>query len=357
MIKELLKSYVNNEKLNIEINAKELNLLIDQSLQTLLYPVTNNKLYKKYYVAWVLKQDEFYKIQEEITNIFNKNNINHIYFKGSVLSKIYDDPSVRTRGDIDLYISPNDLDDAKKLLLDNGFIIDKNIIDSMHHYGLIKNDIEVELHFNMLDPDNDKKWIKLFNNPFSLSNKDNANLYKFDDTYHLIYCIMHFAYHLRHGAGIRYLLDFYYMLKKTNIDYNLLYNIINDYNLFKLYSNIINSIRYIFEIDFDKYVKEYDVFFFLNYLLKHGIHGNKNNDTSIQASAHNNKIKFFFKRVFLINRPYRITRYPILGAHFYLYPICLIKHWIYLLTHKLGSFFKFIFGKNKNKELYNKLGI
>ena len=79
MIKELLKSYVNNEKLNIEINDKELNLLIDQSLQTLLYPVTNNKLYKKYYLAWVLKQDEFYKIQEEITNIFNKNNINHIY--------------------------------------------------------------------------------------------------------------------------------------------------------------------------------------------------------------------------------------------------------------------------------------
>ncbi len=35
MIKELLKSYVNNEKLNIEINDKELNLLIDQSLQTL----------------------------------------------------------------------------------------------------------------------------------------------------------------------------------------------------------------------------------------------------------------------------------------------------------------------------------
>ena len=66
MIKELLKSYVNNEKLNIEINDKDLKLLIDQSLQTLLYPVTKNKLYKKYYVAWTLKQEEFFKIQDKI---------------------------------------------------------------------------------------------------------------------------------------------------------------------------------------------------------------------------------------------------------------------------------------------------
>ena len=50
-ITKLLNSYVNNEKINIEINDSDLKLLIEQSLQTLLYPLTNNKEYKKYYIS------------------------------------------------------------------------------------------------------------------------------------------------------------------------------------------------------------------------------------------------------------------------------------------------------------------
>ena len=159
---KLLNSYVNKEKLNMDINDSDIKLLKEQSLQTLLYPVTEDKKYKSYYVSWVLKQESFYKLQEDITNIFNTNNINHVYFKGSILSKIYDDPSVRTRGDIDLYVDPSDLVIAKDLLLANGYVADENIEDNTHHYAYMKNNIEVELHFNMLDPDLPKSWIKLY---------------------------------------------------------------------------------------------------------------------------------------------------------------------------------------------------
>ena len=38
--RELLKSYVNNKKLNMNINDFDIKLLIEQSLQTLLYPAT-----------------------------------------------------------------------------------------------------------------------------------------------------------------------------------------------------------------------------------------------------------------------------------------------------------------------------
>ena len=90
-------------------------------------------------------------------------------------------------------------------------------------------------------------------------------------------------------------------------------------------------------------------------MMQYGIHGNANNDTTINA-AHNNKLKYFFVRVFLTNNAYRRTRYPKL-YHWYFYPICLLKHWLFLITHKLGAFFKFLFGKNKNKQLYKDLGI
>ena len=352
---KLLKSYVNNEKLNMDINDSDIKLLLEQSLQTLLYPVTQDKKYKSYYVSWVLKQESFYNLQEEITNIFNANNINHVFFKGSVLSKIYDDPSVRTRGDIDLYIDSNDFNKAKSLLIENGYILDTGVIDCMHHESVTKNGIEIELHFRMFDSDMDKKVLELYSNPFILSKIENKNLYKMDDTYHLIYCIIHFGRHLRHGAGLRYILDFYYMFLKTNIDFSLLHKEINNLNLNVLYSNIINAIRYIFDKDFDNTIESKDIKFFIDYMMQYGIHGNSNNDTTVMAS-HNNKLKYFIVRVFLTNNAYRRTRYPIL-YHWYYYPICLLKHWIFLLTHKLGAFFRFVFGKNNNKSLYKKLGI
>ena len=110
-----LKAYIKNEKLNKIDNDKDLiNLTLEQSLQTILYPVYNDKSYKKYYIGWAVKQEEFLSIQNEITNIFNANNINHLFFKGSVLCNLYDDPSIRTRGDIDVYINSNDLDKAKE---------------------------------------------------------------------------------------------------------------------------------------------------------------------------------------------------------------------------------------------------
>ncbi|MBQ7641094.1 MAG: nucleotidyltransferase family protein [Acholeplasmatales bacterium] len=355
-ISKLLKAYVNKEKINMDINNSDIKLLLEQSLQTLLYPVFQDKKYKSYYVSWVLKQESFYKLQEEITNVFNNNNINHVYFKGSVLSKLYDDPSVRTRGDIDLYVSPLDINKAKEVLLNNGYIPDTESIDCMHHYSFKKNDIEIELHFNMLDPDCDKEWINLFDNPFVLSDKTNGFLYEYKPTYHLLYCIIHFAHHLRHGAGIRYLIDFYYMFKKTNIDFKLLHEKLNECKLNILYKNIINALRMIFDIDFDDNIINEDVTFFIDYLLSYGIHGHSNNETSVQASVHKNKFTYFISRVFLLNTPYRKARYPKL-YHWYLYPICLIKHWLFLITHKLGSFFKFLFGKNKNKDLYKKLGV
>ena len=137
MIEELLCCYINNKQLSIELSDSDIILLIEQSLQTLLFPVTHNKEYRKYYISWVVKQEEFFSIQNDISQIFNDKNINHIYFKGSIISKLYDDPSVRTRGDIDLYVSPNDISKAKKLLLDNGFEID-NQLDLDFKPGLYK---------------------------------------------------------------------------------------------------------------------------------------------------------------------------------------------------------------------------
>lgn len=349
---DLVSKYLRGEKLNIDIDKDLLNELISQSLQTILYPLTNS--YKNYYISWVIKQEEFYKLEKEITDLFNQNKISHVYFKGTVLSKIYDDPYIRTRGDIDLYVMPKDLDKAVNILKQNGYILDESE-DCMHHIGLNKNGLNVEVHFNMFDTDEDKEWLTIFNEPFKICELEDSYRYKFIDTYHFLYCLMHFAKHLRYGAGIRYILDFYYMFLKYKIDFNLLHILLHRTKLERLYNNILNLIYELRGCEFDKYEKE-DIKFFIDYLLSFGIHGHSFNETN-NATSHKNKKKYFIERVFLLNKAYRISLYPKMGKIAILYPICVIRHLFYLLTHKLKKFFIFVFGKNKNKALFKKLGV
>ena len=352
-----LQAYLKGEKLNKIENDKDLiNIAKEQSLQTILYPVYNDKTYKKYYINWVVKQEEFLSLQNEITNIFNSNNISHLYFKGSVLCNLYEDPSIRTRGDIDLYADIKDLDKARQLLISNGF--EYEVGENTHHINFKKNNIEVELHFALIDDSHSKELIGYFSNPFELSYNETNNLYVLNDNEHLIYCLAHFAHHLRQGAGIRYMLDFYYMLKKTNIDYDKLHNDLELLGLYKLYNNVLNVLYYLTNEKLDDYEKQ-DIEYFIDYMLKSGIHGfGKENDSSTgQAVTHIDKKRYFIVKVFLTNKKYRRANYPKLGSKVIFYPLCLIKHWWYLITHRFTSLFKFLFGKNKKKDLYKKLGI
>ncbi len=355
-----LQAYLKGEKLNkIEDDKDLINLAIEQSLQTILYPVYNDKSYKKYYIGWVVKQEEFLSLQNEITNIFNANDINHLYFKGSVLCNLYDDPSIRTRGDIDVYVGYDNLDKAKKILLSNGYELDHG--DNLHHINFKKNNINVEVHFSLFDEEVSKKLVNYLSSPFDLATQVDKNKYILDDTNHFIYCLCHFAKHLRQGAGIRYILDFYYMLEKTTINFDLLHSSLNELDLIKLYEYTLCVIYYLTEKKYDNY-EITDCQFFVDYLLECGIHGNNcSKDRSGTGIVEGNKFKYIMSRLFLTNKQYRKAIYPKLGTHWYLYPLCIIVHWFHLITsgflHKVKTLFNIIFRKNNKKDLYKKLGI
>ena len=355
-----LQAYLKDEKLNkIEDDKDLISLAKEQSLQTILYLVYNDKSYKKYYIGWVVKQEEFLSLQDEITNIFNANNINHLYFKGSVLCNLYDDPSIRTRGDIDVYINSNDLSKARSLLVSAGY--EFKPADTMHNEDYYKNGILVELHFNIFDEEVSKKWQKYFAKPFDVSHNVSNNLYTLNDNEHFIYCLAHFAKHLLKGAGIRYILDFYYMLKKTNIDYDKLHNDLATLDLFKLYNNVLNIIYYLTNEKLDEF-DSIDIEFFVQYMLKSGIHGfGKENEFDTIEGLSGHKWQWIKCRLFLTDKNYRKALFPKLGSKALLYPICLIVHWFKLvftgLFRRTKGLFKIIFKKNKKKDLYKKLGI
>lgn len=357
---KFFNAYFKKEKLNRDFFDKDfLILLSEQSLLPYLYYVCDNKKANTYYYAASVHQESLNSLQQNITALFDENKIRHLYVKGSVLNHLYDDNALRTRGDIDVYIDIENLEKAKKLLLNDGF----EILDTcMHHVEMKKNSFLVELHFYLFDL-SDIEYNDFFKKPFEMSYLINDYCYELNHEEHFLFCLCHFARHLRIGAGIRYVLDFYYMLKKWTLDYNHLHEIIRKLHLEVLYQNILNVIEILTKEKFDIYEKK-DVDFFIEYLLKNGVHGIKDAENYDEKNygEKNNKFKHILKTVFITDKTFRLALYPKLGKHLILYPLCLIHRIIFLFIHKSKSLYKFIFtkkkrSKNDKNDFYKRIGI
>lgn len=356
---EMLKAYFHNQ--HLIINDNDENELIscakEQALTQYLYLVYQKKEYKSFYISSVVKQEAFLNLQKEITSLFNDNQIDHFYLKGSVLCKIYPDVSLRTRGDIDIVVRTNDFIKAQNLLLNNDFV--KLEAESLHHIEFVKNNLMVELHFQLFD---DFSSNDFFKNPFDLVLHKENHLYELTNENFFIHSLHHFSIHLRMGAGLRYILDFYYMLKYLKLDMKVLHKLINDLKYDRLYSNILNSIYYLTDEKLDDFIYE-DISFFLDYLVKCGIHGYGEANRQSKDMVMNHKLgKRIFYKVFMPNKCFRTSLYPKLGKYWITYPLCLIHRIFYIAYTKMKKFFLLLFtnkGKTtkEEKEFYKKIGI
>lgn len=361
LIIKMFNAYFKKEKLDDKlINQDFLRVIKEQSLLPYLYYVFNNPKFRQIYISAALYQETLNDFQKHLSQKLNNAAIDHLYVKGSVLNYLYDDNALRTRGDIDIYVDFKHIEEVKAILLKDNFKMENNIC--MHHIELSKGKINVEVHFSLLDPTEDT-YYDFFKEPFKMATCINQHYYELNKEEHFLFCIVHFARHLRTGAGIRYILDFYYMLKKWQMDLDHLHSLIHKFKFDTLYENILNSIYLLTAEKLDIY-KEKNVDFFISYLLKSGIHGfgKDNNFDEKNYAEKKHKIKHILLMVFIPKKQFRLALYPHLGKHLITYPLCLIHRIFYLLIHKSKSAFKFIFKKknrsNKEKEdFYKKMGI
>lgn len=72
-----------------------------------------------------------------LTKILTEQNIKYIVFKGICLSEIlYDDPTDRKVGDIDIYVNSDSHNEVIKILNCEGITIKNEESDYVHHIGL-----------------------------------------------------------------------------------------------------------------------------------------------------------------------------------------------------------------------------
>ena len=166
-------------------------------------------------------------VAAEVTEMFEQAGIENCILKGQGNASMYENPFVRTPGDIDIWINPS------KAVVDYGALIvgEKRLTVKKNSYRHIEighfHDVEVEIHLrpsfmnNLIHNHRLQKWFdeqaeQQFCHAIELpggAGKINMPTIDFNLVYQLCHIANHFFYE---GIGLRQFVDYYYLLKESD---------------------------------------------------------------------------------------------------------------------------------------------
>lgn len=133
--------------------------------------------------------------------------IDHILMKGYVLRDLYPVPELRTFGDVDIVIRPEDRSKSHELMLSRNYRADTDwepvfsYSKEMEHY---------EFHIDIMEIDASLTGVRqtYFRRMWEHAVPVSAHSYRFTPEFHFLYLLTHIAKHIHHsGAGARMYLD------------------------------------------------------------------------------------------------------------------------------------------------------
>lgn len=159
-----------------------------------------------------------------LNELLNQAKIPYVILKGCASAEYYDDPLLRTMGDVDFYVSPEYFEKADKLLLKNGF--KSNEIDHEYEKAYTKDDVIFELHNTVNGVPGGKVGIAIrhyFDDIFDnseLKHFDLAEYYSPSPFHHGLVMLLHVARHMiTGGIGLRHFCDWAVFVDKVGINF------------------------------------------------------------------------------------------------------------------------------------------
>lgn len=159
-----------------------------------------------------------------LNELMNQARIPYVILKGCASAEYYDDPLLRTMGDVDFYVPPAYFEKADKLLLKNGF--KSNEIDHEYEKAYTKEDVIFELHNTVNGVPGGKVGIKIrhyFDDIFvksELKHLDLAEYYSPSPFHHGLVMLLHVARHMvTGGIGLRHFCDWAVFVDKVGNDF------------------------------------------------------------------------------------------------------------------------------------------
>lgn len=195
----------------------------------------------------------------QICKQFLKQNLKVLIVKGLICRSLYPQPDNRQSNDEDLYVQKEDFEAVKDILLKNNFTIVSKSDDVTTFIDPISG-LSIELHTALFSLESKAygNYQRYFNYAFDeciVHRINGVDVYSLEYTQHLLFLILHFVKHFFHGGvGIRQVVDIvmYSEAYGDKVDWDRLYDILKDLNIYVLIVNLFAMAHDKLEFDYTK---------------------------------------------------------------------------------------------------------
>lgn len=251
---------------------------------------------------------------QQVCEIFNKNKIDYVPLKGSVLRNYYPKEDMRTSCDIDILIKENYVDAAVDALVKSGGFILKG--KSYHDVSLYsKTNVHLELHFNLLE--NMDNLDCVLKDAWNYTKQEDGYQHSFTDNFFIYYIFAHMAYHFASGGcGMRSMMDLWVIQNKMGISFKSATDLLKKANIYTFAEKISNLSNICFaDGKPDEYTTQ-----LLSYIISGGVFGNIENKVKYAKTNNKSTLRYILKRIF-VPFDWMKRKYKVLNKHPYLLPI------------------------------------
>ncbi len=283
-------------------------------------PEESKQLYLK-----IMKQLYLMNKKEEraarMFKLLKENNIKTVALKGAAIRDLYPVPQWRTMGDIDVLVSPKDMDKIKVLFSENGYKVSGTAEREWDCYKDKNLPWEIKCSLEAEYKDSYEHWNGIY---YSNVQQWKHGQYKPINTLIFQHILLHTATNLvTLGAGVRNLCDIALcMSNMPDIDYEAVKKVLEDEGYMKAYNAIINCVNYWFDVNVSntgaEKIKDENIEAITDYMLSETIYGKRSPDNRLTHwTLRKDDIspwrKIFFPSVKIMKMPYPyLKKYPLL---------------------------------------------
>lgn len=248
---------------------------------------------------------------ERIIDTLTEGKIAHLPLKGSVLRHYYPEAWMRTSCDIDILVKREELEEAKKLLVDKlGYRVDHTCFHDVTLYS--EGGVHLELHFELIEEFAYPKVEAILKNVWDMAiPTENGYTYRMSDELFYFYHVAHMLKHfVGGGCGIRFFLDLYILDKRSDTGAPEYESLLSEGEIleFSRHASKLSKIWFCGE-ETDELYKSFG-----DMVIRGGVYGGVENRVLVQQARRGGRLAYAMSRIFL---PYKVMReiFPVLKKH------------------------------------------
>ncbi len=295
-------------------------------------------------MSWYIKrlmqsENQMYEVTC-ILDAFEKEGIDCMPLKGTLLKELYPKQDMREMSDSDILVKKSQYEAIKRVMADLGFDF---IEESDHEYIFKKGTVSIEFH-KMLVPSYNKDLYAYYENVWHVSHKKKGkeHIYEMSDEDNYIYNFAHMAKHYRDGGvGIKHFTDLWLVRRNAKaLDESYIINELKKMCLDDFYKNILRVVG----VWFDGESADEKTDYITENVFSGGAYGSwQNVQIALQAQAGETASGGYFSRLWA-------KLFPDYKSMCYSYPV-LEKYPILLPVMWLKRAFSFVFVPSKRKQM------